>query len=715
MSPAGLTGRLLRVGWAAGRGSRGDRVRFVALLAAAFVLAGSVLAGLAATATYAGRDARDRARSIDAATGGRPATSLWRPRYDAVGERQHQVVYIAPLTASAQPPPGLPRWPAPGEAYLSPELTRAGAGEHIATRYGRTAGTIAPDGLASPAERFAYVRPLRVDPGDEGWFRVAGFGHAAPTLVGESADVRPLGQFLLALGGLVVLPALALVVIAARCGSASRDRRTALLQALGGGWRHRALVNCGEAMVPLTLGTALAAMAWGVLMVRDVRLPVTGYVLAAADLRAFAPWVPVTAAACAAVTLLTVVLLHRADRTGRATRPRSFTGTVPRWRLWACAGTAVLFLAGGQVRGVTGTVLYAAGTAGLWATVPSVAAVAGRRLGVRLARYARRGGLVSPLVAGRWMVAHPGVMVRLATAVVIGAGLVSQTQTWVSRLNEPALEARASTARVGDTIVHVQATALDDRSVAAFTTALPPGFTVLGLRETPQGPLLTGACPSLRALRLTCGTVPAPVTTDDARVRELTRWRSSPSEPLRVATTGTGRPSELVVLADPVRRGQSGRVEQAAYATLSWPDVERPGENWLVGMARNVALGHWVLLFGSAGLAILMLAAALAAAAEFLRFGPALAPLSACGARSRIYHTVAWWNLTFPMALATVVGVTVASWHGLYFIATSGDGQFSWTVMGTAALAGLTLSALVGAAGGAVASRTAAHWRPTGD
>ncbi|MFC0038029.1 permease [Actinomadura rayongensis] len=726
MSRAGLSRQLLHIGRAAGKGSRGDRVRYVALLTAAFVLALSALAGLGVAASYAGRDARDRARATDEVTAGQRATVLWRPKYDAVGDRQHQVIFIAPLSPTAAPPPGLPRWPAPGEAFLSPELARAGAAEHIATRYGRPAGTIAPAGLASPTERLAYVRPARVDVRSDEWFRTPGFGRADPARLGESADVRPMAQFLLALGGLVVLPAAALVVIAARCGSAGRDRRTALLQALGGGRRHRALVNCGEAIVPLTLGALLGTLPYLAAMIHDVRLPFVGYLVPSADLRAYAAWTPVVTVAAIAVALALVVGLHRVDRTGRSTRPRSFADSVPRWRLWLCAAMAAMFGASGYVRGMAGTWLYAVGTVGLWATVPSLAAVAGRGLGARLAAVGRRRGRVSPLVAGRWMVAHPGVMVRLATAVIIGAGLVSQTQTWVSRLNTPALEARASVARIGDTVVRVDAADLRPDRTAAFARALPPGFTVLGLHESEGGgsPVLSANCRTLRGLGLPCTARPAAVApsgADDPRVRELSRWTGSSGDPMRVVGTDgagarpAGRPSALVVFADPARRGESWRVRQAAYAAFDWPRTERLGELWLTGLMRNVAMGQWVLLLGTAGLVILMLAAAVSAVAEFLRFGPALAPVGVQSGKQRIFVFVALWNLTFPMAVATVVGVAVASWHGLYFIATSHDGHFSWTVMGVAAAVGGCLALLVGLTGGLSAIRAARRWRPAGD
>ena len=103
--------------------------------------------------------------------------------------------------------------------------------------------------------------------------------------MGEALNGRTLSDVLRPLGALTGVPALALLVLAARVGSRTRDRRGGLLQALGGTWRHRALVNLGEAVLPLAAGTALAALVLLPALVTDVRLPPTGYLLDSGDLR----------------------------------------------------------------------------------------------------------------------------------------------------------------------------------------------------------------------------------------------------------------------------------------------------------------------------------------------------------------------------------------------------------------------------------------------
>jgi hypothetical protein len=67
------------------------------------------------------------------------------------------------------------------------------------------------------------------------------------------------------------------------------------------------------------------------------------------------------------------------------------------------------------------------------------------------------------------------------------------------------------------------------------------------------------------------------------------------------------------------------------------------------------------------------------------------------------------------MAIAAIVGGAVAAWHGLFFIATSKEGSFSWTVIGVAMAGACLLAVIVGLAAGVSAARTARNWRPVAD
>lgn len=713
-----LWGRLLRIGFAAGRGSPGDRLRFWALFAAAAAVAVVALGSVAAIATYDGREARDRARGPILTDRRQDAVAMWREGFDAVGEVQHSVIYVSPLKSDAPPPPGLSRWPGPGEAVLSPELVREGGQDRITSRYGRFAGTIGSSGLVSPSERLAYVRPAQ-SPDElrrsDAWQYAQGFGRAFP--MGEGLYGRPLGQVLLTLGVLTGLPALSLLVVAARVGSRTRDRRSGLLQALGGTWRHRAVVNIGEAALPVAAGTALAILPMLAASATDFRIPPTGYLLNSDDLRAAWPMTVTALLVSFAISLGAVVLLHRVERDGTATRPRSSASRIPRWRLYGCGAGIALVAVSQYFRGTPGLLAFAFGTVAMWALLPSVAAAASRALGQRFAAQGFRTGRPGQLIGGRWTVAHPGVVVRLAIAMVIGLGLVCQLQVWNSRLGEKAAAARASEARVGDSVLTVYNRDITPQAVRDLAGSLPPGARLFSLNTNPEQPtpVLKGSCGALRSLGLSCPTAPEAARGGDRRLDEIRRWYGPE---LRVQVAPSDLPLDKLygqLLVVPRTAGQHPEVERAAYAAVPAVNVETMGENWLTGASNKARLNNWILLFGSLGLALLLLAGTMSAAAEFVRVRHVLAPLAVLTGSHRVFRSVALWHLTVPLLIATCITGVVSAWHSMFFIAVVQEGSFSWRVLAGAMAGCAVLAVVVGMLGGRTAIRAAHQWRPAAD
>ncbi len=69
-------------------------------------------------------------------------------------------VRMAPIGPDSPVPPGVPRLPAPGEAFVSPALaTRMAAvpGDLLADRIGNVIGTMQPEALRSPQELVALI------------------------------------------------------------------------------------------------------------------------------------------------------------------------------------------------------------------------------------------------------------------------------------------------------------------------------------------------------------------------------------------------------------------------------------------------------------------------------------------------------------------------------------------------------------------------------
>lgn len=712
---------LIRIGLAAGRSTPGDRLRWWGLFGAAAAVAFVTLATVATVATYQGRETRADARGA-VITFGENAELKYREGIDAVGGRPVSVVFVHPRTPEAPVPAGVGRWPAPGEVLLSPELVRTGEGEGILTRYGRFAGTITNEGLVTPSERIAYVRVAETPPKDDPrWMDVSAFGSGGGA-TGEMADQSPVTSPVLALWALTGLPALALAVVAARVGSRTRDRRSSLLQALGGTWWHRMTVNIGEAAIPAALGTLVAFVPYTVVSVRDTRLAPTGYILDHRDVWAAWPVATASAAVSLLVVLGIVVGTHRITREGTSTRPASFASRVPAWRLAVCGVGVALVLTSQYVPRKAQLVVFTCGTVVMWAFLSSVVALLTRRLGSWLADSGRRGGHAGRMIGGRWTHAHPGVIVRLALAMVIGIGIVAQMQVWTSRLGSHSQAAVATHQRIQDTVIEVTASTMTASQTDRFRSSLPAGSVLLSRTFHDPGPprspwvTIEGTCRDLHTLHVTCRgdtTAAAGSSAQLAKVEEMRRWYGDLkfTQTPRLTVKPDGTQTLLVVTPTP---GQLAAVKQAAF-TLPNPSVqvETLGGNWQ-GSSR-LRLPNWIQLFGVTGILFILVAGAVSAAAEFVRIRHALAPLSVLTGHRRVFRSVTSWHLTVPLLISTVVTGAVTAWHSVFFIALVQEGSVSWTVLAAGIAACAAVSLTVGFLGARAAARAADEWRPTAD
>ncbi|MGY5131136.1 hypothetical protein ACWGJW_01720 [Streptomyces nigrescens] len=461
MKRSSLWWQLLRMGRAAGQRAGGGQVRAVALLLATAVLALGLTAVAATYAVYDGIDQRTAARGLQFhdAFPARPTAALAKADFDEIEGRQFSLVYVRPLSSRTTLPPGVDRWPAPGEAVLSPELTRLLRSEGALDRYGKVIGTIHDAGLASPGERYAYVNPLDRQLDKKSAYPIVGFGDdGMPT--GDVRFIADRGKFLTALY-LILLPAAALALVAVRMGSAGRDTRTALVSALGGGRRHRALLNLGEAAVPVVAGAVLGTLpALSVTAIGNTRLPWIDYWLSSTDLRQW--WVAIVLAGLSASAgmLLLVCLVHRpaTRRKSRSTRLAAHKSRVVHWAALACPVLLFATVWGPAQLDPSHYAdlrmkLYNSGVVAVMATLPCAVAVVAAMLGPQLARWSRRTGDVGALVSGRHTAAHPGVTARLVAGVGIALVLVSQVQLKNAQFGENARAAEATANRVGHSVL----------------------------------------------------------------------------------------------------------------------------------------------------------------------------------------------------------------------------------------------------------------------
>ncbi|WP_369149028.1 ABC transporter permease [Streptomyces sp. R44] len=750
MPPSGdtlkLARRLLTVGRVAGRRAEAGGVRYAALLLATLVLALSLGSLVAVHAVYAGKEERRTARTPvapeDAQARATDATT-WLVGSDSLdGERRFSVVYLAPYKGDAPLPPGLDDWPEPGRVVLSPALRRAGAAEDIDHRYGRLAGTIGEEGLDEPSEWLVYVRPRDGLSPERPHAVITGFGPTAGQVSASlepgsgRMDEKPEWMFQAAVIGMLVLPAVALLVVAARTGAHARDRRTALVAALGGRRPDRALIATGEAVSPAALGAVVAAAAVATAVLGDIRIPYTDYLLSSSHLRPYGWAAALAPLAAFLIILATVVLMDFAPRRDASgTRPRSTSRNTWMFRLAVLCPVAIILA-------VRGPDLFAADTAlrtlTSWAgiavtilTLPAAIATVTGKAGKLLTRLGRSHGLPGTLVAGRRTSTHPGGTARLVTGVSIALIVLMQAIAWQGLFGAQTVEARHTLDHIGRSLVTVGARGdVSASAMADFLAGAPATEAVLltppdGNKE--KSGTLYGSCAALTALHVPCpaGETRIDKFPADPRLRELIRWSPHKDPKLLIRRTDD---RTLAELAAPTGTGATLAVLRPDGKPLSVPALKRlshqvfprgaavrtPGESELTAGVPNRDQGRWSALFGMVGIAVLATTAGLGAMAEFLRQGRALAPLSALTGRLRVFRTSAAWSVLAPLALAGTAGTAVAAALAAP-VSAGGESSLTGGLLVWTAGVVLAVSVLLWVWASRVAIRQAQTWRPSGE
>ncbi|MET7796879.1 hypothetical protein [Streptomyces decoyicus] len=739
MKRRSLSWQLLRMGRAAGQRAGDGQVRAIALLLATALLALGLTAVAATYAVYDGIEQRTASRSLQFhdAFPARPTVALAKADFDEIEGRQFSLVYVRPLSSHMALPSGVDHWPAPGEAVLSPELMRLLRSEGALHRYGKVIGTIRDAGLANPGERYAYVNPTDRQFDKNSAYPIVGFGDGGmPT--GDVRFIADRGKFLTALY-LILLPTAALALIAVRMGSAGRDKRTALVSALGGGRWHRALLNLGEAAVPVVAGAVLGTLpALSMAAFGNTRLPWINYWLSSTDLRQW--WGTIALACLAALSgmLLLVCLVHRpaTRRRSRSTRLAAHTGRAVQWAALACPlllfatvwGPAQLdpsHYADLRMK------LYNSGVVAVMATLPCAVAVVAAALGPLLARWSRRTGDVGALVSGRHTAAHPGVTARLVAGVGIALVLVSQVQLKNAQFGENARAAEATANRVGHSVLLANVSdQLPPNRVGDVLSRLPAGVETFAVYR-PKNPSasaparIQGSCHTLRILQLRCSSRPVIVSSRvaDQRLVETLRWVSPVVDRFEVqqgsALPGhsSAAPQKLVLVAADGKDLPQAEIKQLLRDSLpvASAGADAPGAEWLVGARESVAHGKWVIFFGVPGVLIVALAVALANLAEFLRFSRKVAPLSVLTGKRKVYYSTAAWALLVPLLASIATSVIAASWLAAPQERAADGVELSGNVLATTSGALAILALLTWWWGARAAVRESSRWRPYGE
>ncbi|SHH50296.1 FtsX-like permease family protein [Streptomyces sp. 3214.6] len=167
---------------------------------------------------------------------------------------------VQPEGSGAPLPPGLLRYPRPGEMVVSPALRKllaAPGSELLRERLAHTVvGEVGDPGLLDPGEYVFYLGGDHMVNGVAGTRRLDHFGKAYPK--------KPLSPelALLSIAGIVVLLAPVGIFIAAavRFGGEHRDRRLAALRLVGADRRMTAGIAAGETLLSTLAGIVLGAI-----------------------------------------------------------------------------------------------------------------------------------------------------------------------------------------------------------------------------------------------------------------------------------------------------------------------------------------------------------------------------------------------------------------------------------------------------------------------
>ena len=415
---------------------------------------------------------------------------------------------LRPRRPEAPLPPGLARFPAPGELIVSPaleRLLRSPAGALLRARLpGRIAGTIGDAGLRHPRELAFYAGNDELTARTPEVMQVRGFGG-----VFAPPPVDPMAYLIGTVAVLVLLAPIAVfVATAVRFGGESRDRRLAAIRLAGADRAMAARIAAGEALVGALAGLAIGAALFLAARPLAERISIFDLSVFAVDVRPSAVLVAAIALLVpAAAVLVTLLALRRVVieplgvvRRSRARRRRLV------WRLALPAAGLVLLYplldgleSGGdretEIRLMAGVGLL---LAGLTALLPWLVEAAVARL---------RGGGLPWQLATRRLQLDSGAAVRAVSGIAVAvAGAIALQMLFASVEHEQRAQAASAGGSTGVFVQHVRAGDRADRVEAALADA--PGVrSVLTFEETflstpgredHLGSLLIAGCDVLR-------------------------------------------------------------------------------------------------------------------------------------------------------------------------------------------------------------------------
>ncbi|MFF0772585.1 FtsX-like permease family protein [Nonomuraea wenchangensis] len=242
-------------------------------------------------------------------TAAKDAVAVEASRFDYVRDRVITVVDLAALRPDAAPPPGLPRFPKPGETWLSPalaELARELPPAELGDRYPRRAGVIGDEALVYSGELVAVVghapdAPAMTAERSDDWIVGKPPVKVASLAGTPSEDAEAYKVLAVIASVLMVVPLLVFGGAAARLTVARRDRRLAALRLVGATPGQVVRMTVAEAVLVALAGALVGAVAFALAVPLLTRIEIQGGAWFAGDLF---PGLAVLAGVLVAVPLL---------------------------------------------------------------------------------------------------------------------------------------------------------------------------------------------------------------------------------------------------------------------------------------------------------------------------------------------------------------------------------------------------------------------------
>lgn len=288
---------------------------------------------------------RETPGSVDGTGTSAAPSTLLSLTADFVAGRPLARIDLAAVGAGAPVPPGIPRLPAPGEAFVSPELGRllvTTPPDQLGNRFGRIVGEIGEAGLAAPDE-LAVVEGLPAA-------QLRSAGSREVTAFDTKGGLPAMNIILFLIVALAVVGAIAPVAVfvatATRLAAARRERRLVALRLSGATPRQVAVLGVVDALIIAVPGAVL-----GVGLFALLRPAVAQFELGSLAWfpEAIAPPIVPAVALVAAVPVVgvvaAVVALRRMAISPLGVARRTRTGPLSRLRLVPLVASTIAFVA----------------------------------------------------------------------------------------------------------------------------------------------------------------------------------------------------------------------------------------------------------------------------------------------------------------------------------------------------------------------------------